>query len=81
MFCKIVQNHSPIDSFVTPEAWDMPGYNHQVIMSSGGFISGSSIELSCDAPLKEPFTIYLQGGTNFYISKHVLQKVLDSLSF
>ena len=81
IFCKIVQNNSPIDSFVTPESWDMPGYNHQVIMSSGGFISGSSIELSCDAPVKEPFTIYLQGGTNFYISKHVLQKVLDSLSF
>ena len=80
-FCKVVQNYSPIDSFVTPEAWDMPGYENQVMMSSGGFISGSSIELSCDAPVKEPFTIYLQGGTNFNISKYVLKKVLENLKF
>ena len=78
IFCKSVQSYSPIDSFITPEAWDMPGYDNKVIMSSGGFISGSSIELSCDAPVKEPFTVYLQGGTNFYISKFVLEKVIKN---
>ncbi len=80
LFCKIIQRFSPVDSFLSPEPWSMPGYNHDVIMSSGGFISGSSIELSCDAPIKPPFTVYLQGGTNFYLSKYALDNAIKEIS-
>ena len=79
IFCKMIQNYSPIDSFVIPEPWDMPGYSHKVIMASGGFVSGSSIELSADAPVKEPFTVWLQGGTNFFLSKLALTKISSFL--
>ncbi|GIM30652.1 hypothetical protein CPJCM30710_33180 [Clostridium polyendosporum] len=61
-FCKGIQKGSPIDSFVECEPWDMPGYNDQVIMAAGAFIQGSSIELSADAPIREPYIAYLQGG-------------------
>ena len=71
-FCESVQKYSPIDSFVVPEPWNMPGYDHKVVMASGGFVSGSSIELSADAPLKEPFAVWFQGGTNFYLAKKAL---------
>lgn len=64
-FCQGIQKGSPVDSFVTPEPWDMPGYNDQVIMAAGGFVQGSSIELSADAPLRPPFIAYLQGGLTF----------------
>lgn len=64
-FCKGIQMGSPIDSFVACEPWDMPGYADQVIMASGAFIQGSSIELSCDAPIREPYIAYLQGGLTF----------------
>jgi len=64
-FCKGIQMGSPIDSFVACEPWDMPGYADQVIMAAGAFIQGSSIELSCDAPIREPFIAYLQGGLTF----------------
>ena len=57
MFCKIIQQCSPVDSFLSPESWSMPGYNCDIIMSCGGFISGSSIELSCDAHISPPFTV------------------------
>lgn len=77
IFCKCIQNNSPVDSFVTPEPWEMPGYDHKVIMASGGFISGSSIELSADAPLKEPYTVWVQGGTNFYLAKDALINALE----
>lgn len=80
LFCKVIQRFSPVDSFLSPEPWSMPGYNHDVIMSSGGFISGSSIELSCDAPVKPPFTVYLQGGTNFYLSKYALDNAIREVS-
>lgn len=63
--CRGVQAASPVDSFVTPEAWPMPGYDCDVIMAAGAFTLGSSIELSCDAPLREPYTAYMQGGLNF----------------
>lgn len=77
-FCKNIQSCSPVDSFVSPEPWDMPGYNHQVIMAAGNFISGSSIELSADGPIKEPYVIWLQGGTNFDMSKiSILKSVSD----
>ena len=77
IFCKCIQNNSPVDSLVTPEPWEMPGYDHKVIMASGGFISGSSIELSADAPLKEPYTVWVQGGTNFYLAKDALINALE----
>ena len=64
-FCRAIQNFSPVDSFATPEPWDMPGYADQVIMAAGTFVQGASIELSADAPLREPFAVYLQGGLTF----------------
>ena len=68
-FCKGIQAASPVDSFVSPEPWDMPGYENKIIMAAGTFISGSSIELSADGPLKNPYTVWVQGGANFYCSK------------
>ena len=64
-FCEAVQAASPVDSFLTPEPWDMPGYNDKVIMAAGAFVSGSSIELSADAPIREPYAVYFQGGLTF----------------
>ena len=64
-FCRAIQNFSPVDSFATPEPWDMPGYEDQVIMAAGTFVQGASIELSADAPIREPFAVYLQGGLTF----------------
>ncbi len=68
-FCRGLQSGSPVDAFVTPEPWDMPGYDSQVIMAAGAFILGSSIELSGDAPLREPYAVWMQGGLNFHASK------------
>ena len=65
-FCQGMQKGAPIDSFVTPEPWDMPGYTDQVIMAAGAFTLGASIELSADAPLREPYAAWLQGGLNFH---------------
>ena len=64
-FCKGIQSASPVDSYVTPLAWDMPGYTSQVVMAAGNFISGSSIELSADSPLTEPYTVYVQGALTY----------------
>ncbi|HHW02753.1 MAG TPA: hypothetical protein GXX35_08090 [Thermoanaerobacterales bacterium] len=64
-FCRGIQKVGPVDSHVLPEPWDMPGYNHQVIMAGGSFIQGSSIELSIDAPIREPYIAYIQGGINY----------------
>lgn len=64
-FCRGIQSGSPVDSFVTPEPWSMPGYNDEVIMAAGGFVQGSSIELSADAPVRPPFIAYLQGGITY----------------
>ncbi len=64
-FCQGIQSGAPVDAFVTPEPWDMPGYDNQVIMAAGAFTMGSSIELSADAPLREPFAVYMQGGLNY----------------
>ena len=61
-FCKGIQFGAPVDSYVTPEPWDMPGYDCQVIMAAGAFVQGASIELSADAPMRPPYTVYLQGG-------------------
>jgi len=68
-FCKGIQSASPVDSFASPEPGDMPGYESPVIMAAGAFIQGSSIELSCDAPLREPYTCYLQGGLTYESGK------------
>ncbi len=68
-FCKGIQSGAPVDSYVTPEPWDMPGYDSQVIMAAGAFIQGASIELSADAPMRPPYTVYLQGGLTFESGK------------
>ncbi len=65
VFCRAIQEAAPVDSFVTPEPWDMPGYQDQVIMAAGSFIAGSSIELSADAPIREPYIVYYQGGITY----------------
>ncbi len=64
-FCKGIQAGSPVDSFVTPEAWDMPGYDAPVVMAAGAFVMGASIELSADGPIKPPYIVFLQGGLTF----------------
>ena len=68
-FCQGIQYNSPVDSNVTPEPWDMPGYENKVIMAAGAFTSGSSIELSCDAPMRDPYVAYLQGGMTYAYGK------------
>ena len=64
-FCEGIQKAAPVDSHVTPVPWDMPGYDSQVIMAAGAFVSGASIELSADAPMKEPYAVYFQGGLTY----------------
>ena len=80
-FCQGMQSGAPVDSFVVPEPWDMPGYDSKVIMAAGAFTMGSSIELSADAPLREPYAAWMQGGFNFHSAKTgvmlAAQKMLD----
>ncbi len=78
-FCKGIQAAAPVDSFVTPEPWDMPGYDAQVIMAAGAFVSGSSIELSADGPVKPPYAVYFQGGLTFEHARFGIMKTLQSL--
>ena len=78
-FCKGIQYGSPIDSFVQCEPWAMPGYNDEVIMAAGAFIQGSSIELSADAPIKEPYIAYMQGGLTFDHSKIAILIALNNV--
>ena len=68
-FCQGMQKGAPVDAFVVPEPWDMPGYENPVIMAEGAFIMGASIELSADGPLREPYAAYMQGGLNFHSGK------------
>ena len=75
-FCRGIQKVGPVDSHVQPEPWDMPGYDHQVIMAGGSFIQGSSIELSADGPIREPYAVYIQGGLNF---AHIKLGVMSGL--
>lgn len=81
-FCKGIQAAAPVDSFVTPEPWAMPGYDSDVIMAAGAFIQGSSIELSADGPIKPPYAVYFQGGLTWYHAKlgiiNSLQKLVDA---
>ena len=68
-FCQGIQKGAPVDSYVTPEPWDMPGYDCQVIMAAGAFVQGSSIELSADAPIKPPYNVFMQGGLSWHHAK------------
>ena len=81
-FCQGIQAAAPVDSYVSPEPWDMPGYDSQVIMAAGAFIQGSSIELSADGPIKPPYSVFFQGGLTWYHAKlgilMSLQKLLDA---
>ena len=80
-FCEGIQAAAPVDSFVTPVPWPMPGYTCDVIMAAGAFVQGSSIELSADAPIKPPYTVFFQGGLTWHHAKYgilmSLQKLLD----
>ncbi len=78
-FCEGIQAAAPVDSHVTPEPWDMPGYDAKVIMAAGAFVSGSSIELSADGPIKPPYAVYFQGGLTWQHAKFGILKSLQSL--
>ena len=78
-FCRGIQWAAPVDSFVTPEPWDMPGYDAQVIMAAGAFVSGSSIELSADGPIKPPYAVYFQGGLTWEHAKYGILKTLQEM--
>lgn len=79
-FCRGIQSGAPVDSYVTPEPWDMPGYDSKVIMAAGAFILGSSIELSADAPLRDPYAVWLQGGINFHSAKTAIMLAAEGLA-
>lgn len=78
-FCQGIQMGSPVDSMSIPEPWDMPGYTNKVVMAAGAFTSGSSIELSCDAPIREPYIAYLQGGLTYAYGKLGVMKAIMRL--
>ena len=78
-YCQGIQQGSPIDSNSLPEPWDMPGYQDQVIMAAGAFVQGSSIELSCDGPLRDPFIAFQQGGLTYEYGKLGLEKAIERL--
>ena len=78
-FCKVIQSVSPVDSFVIPEPWAMPGYTDEVIMAAGTFIQGASIELSADAPIRAPYTVYIQGGLTYSHGRIAAEAVLKSI--
>ena len=77
-FCQGIQAAAPVDSYVTPEPWAMPGYDSDVIMAAGAFVQGSSIELSADAPIKPPYAVYFQGGLTW---PHAKLGILMSLEY
>ena len=78
-YCKGIQSGAPVDSFLDPEPWDMPGYDSKVIMAAGAFIMGASIELSADAPLREPFAVWMQGGITFPTAKTAVMLAAQKL--
>ena len=81
-FCQGLQSGSPVDAFVVPEPWEMPGYDNEVIMAAGAFTMGASIELSADAPLREPYAVFMQGGLQYHSGKigvlSAIQRLLDN---
>ena len=79
-FCRGIQAGSPVDSFVTPEPWDMPGYSDPVIMAAGAFIQGSSVELSADGPIRPPYTVYFQGGLTYESGKIGILTAADAVA-
>lgn len=79
-FCQGIQMASPIDSMALPEPWDMPGYNDPVIMAAGTFVSGASVELSADAPMREPFTAYMQGGLTYAHGRIAIAQALQRMA-
>jgi cystathionine beta-lyase family protein involved in aluminum resistance len=78
-FCQGMQSGAPVDSFVIPEPWDMPGYDDKVIMAAGAFTLGSSIELSADAPIRPPYAAWMQGGINFHSAKTGVLLAVESM--
>ncbi|MBO4864764.1 MAG: methionine gamma-lyase family protein [Eubacterium sp.] len=78
-FCEGIQQGAPVDSFVKPVPWAMPGYDCDVIMAAGAFVSGSSIELSADAPMKEPYAVYFQGGITYPHAKYAIMLTLEKM--
>jgi cystathionine beta-lyase family protein involved in aluminum resistance len=78
-FCRGIQHGAPVDSFVTPEPWDMPGYEDQVIMAAGAFVQGASIELSADGPMREPYIAYMQGGLTYESGKTGILLAVEEL--
>ncbi len=78
-FCQGIQKGAPIDSFVQPQPWNMPGYDSQVIMAAGTFVQGASIELSADAPIKPPYTVFLQGGLTYSYAKIGIMKAVQEI--
>ena len=78
-FCEGIQAAAPVDSFVRPEPWDMPGYDSKVIMAAGAFVSGSSIELSADGPMKEPYAVFFQGGLTWEHAKFGIMMSLERI--
>lgn len=78
-FCKGIQAAAPVDSYLTPEPWDMPGYDAPVIMAAGAFVSGSSIELSADGPMKPPYAVYFQGGLTWHHAKLGILKAFQNM--
>lgn len=78
-FCAGIQHGAPVDSYVTPEPWNMPGYDDQVVMAAGAFIQGASIELSCDGPMREPYIGYLQGGLTYESGKFGVMTAVDEM--
>jgi cystathionine beta-lyase family protein involved in aluminum resistance len=78
-FCRGIQRYSPVESFVTPTPWPMPGYDNDIIMASGGFIQGSSIELSADAPIREPYLLFTQGGLSRHHTAWAVEQTVRSM--
>jgi len=78
-FCRVIQQHSPIDSYVEPVPWEMPGYESQVVMAGGTFIEGSTLEFSADGPLREPYIVYCQGGTHWTHVAIALEAAIEAI--
>lgn len=78
-FCRGIQAGSPVEAYVTPEPWDMPGYSDEVIMAAGTFVSGASVELSADAPIREPYTAFFQGGLTYESGKYGIMTAAEYL--
>ena len=78
-YCRAIQSVSPVDAFAVPEPWDMPGYEDQVIMAAGTFVSGASVELSADGPMRDPFIVYQQGALTYAHGKIALKSILGAI--